>query len=41
MSDRGPDGAGSWGEGRVALAHRRLKVIDLSSAGHQPMVDPS
>jgi asparagine synthase (glutamine-hydrolysing) len=40
MDDRGPDGAGSWSEGAVALAHRRLKIIDLSSAGDQPMVDP-
>jgi asparagine synthase (glutamine-hydrolysing) len=39
MDDRGPDGAGSWAQGRVALAHRRLKIIDLSSAGDQPMVD--
>jgi asparagine synthase (glutamine-hydrolysing) len=39
MGDRGPDGAGAWAQGHVALAHRRLKVIDLSSAGDQPMVD--
>ncbi|MEA2220024.1 MAG: hypothetical protein QOJ35_2650 [Solirubrobacteraceae bacterium] len=39
MDDRGPDGAGEWARGLVALAHRRLKVIDLSSAGDQPMVD--
>ena len=30
MGDRGPDGSGSWAQGRVALAHRRLKIIDLS-----------
>jgi asparagine synthase (glutamine-hydrolysing) len=36
---RGPDGSGAWTAGRVALAHRRLKVIDLSEAGRQPMVD--
>jgi asparagine synthase (glutamine-hydrolysing) len=40
MGDRGPDGAGAWAQGQVALAHRRLKVIDLSSAGDQPMTDP-
>lgn len=40
MERRGPDGGGSWHQGRVALAHRRLKVIDLSAAGDQPMVDP-
>src|SRR3954464_667970 len=39
MADRGPDAAGAWSRGHVALAHRRLKVIDLSSAGDQPMVD--
>jgi asparagine synthase (glutamine-hydrolysing) len=39
MGDRGPDGAGAWSRGRVALAHRRLKVIDLSPAGDQPIVD--
>jgi asparagine synthase (glutamine-hydrolysing) len=39
MRDRGPDGGGEWSAGRVALAHRRLKIIDLSAAGDQPMVD--
>jgi len=39
MVDRGPDGSGAWAQGPVALAHRRLKIIDLSSAGDQPMVD--
>jgi asparagine synthase (glutamine-hydrolysing) len=39
MGDRGPDGEGSWVEGWVALAHRRLTVIDLSEAGQQPMTD--
>ncbi len=40
MSDRGPDGHGDWAEDRIALSHRRLKVIDPSPAGHQPMVEP-
>ncbi len=40
MSDRGPDGEGSWAHDTVALAHRRLKIIDLTEAGRQPMVDP-
>ncbi|WKN41787.1 asparagine synthase (glutamine-hydrolyzing) [Tunicatimonas pelagia] len=36
---RGPDGAGTklLGDGRVALGHRRLSIIDLSESGKQPM----
>ena len=36
---RGPDDAGVWVDAPagIALAHRRLSVIDLSPAGHQPM----
>ncbi|MHB9073538.1 MAG: asparagine synthase (glutamine-hydrolyzing) [Desulfobaccales bacterium] len=39
MQSRGPDGAGLWlsQDKRVALAHRRLSIIDLSDAGAQPM----
>jgi len=40
MSDRGPDDSGSWSHGRVALGHRRLKIIDLSDTSSQPIVDP-
>ena len=38
---RGPDDSGYYfsADGRVALAHRRLSIIDLSSNGHQPMSD--
>ncbi len=39
MAPRGPDSAGVWSQGRVALGHRRLKIIDLTEAGAQPMVD--
>src|SRR5687768_6994939 len=39
LQRRGPDGAGVWASGSVAFAHRRLKIIDLSEAGAQPMVD--
>lgn len=43
MRHRGPDDAGEWWSenGQIGLAHRRLSIIDLSHAGHQPMVDAS
>lgn len=37
MSHGGPDDSGFFSEGGVALAHRRLSIIDLSAAAHQPM----
>ncbi|MFF4587599.1 N-acetylglutaminylglutamine amidotransferase [Streptomyces sp. NPDC001388] len=40
LADRGPDGRGTWTRGAVALGHRRLKIIDLSDLGAQPMTDP-
>lgn len=33
---RGPDDAGLWIDKQVGLAHRRLSIIDLTVAGHQP-----
>lgn len=38
VAHRGPDSEGSWVEGNVGLGHRRLAIIDLSPAGHQPMI---
>lgn len=40
LQPRGPDHAGAWAGGPVALGHRRLAIIDLSSGSDQPMVDP-
>jgi asparagine synthase (glutamine-hydrolysing) len=39
LAHRGPDDAGveCWPEAGVGLGHRRLSIIDLSAAGHQPM----
>ncbi|GAB7191366.1 N-acetylglutaminylglutamine amidotransferase [Kineococcus sp. NUM-3379] len=39
LAPRGPDGQGTWAQGRVAFGHRRLSVIDLSECGAQPMHD--
>ena len=39
LTHRGPDDSGIWIDGNkgVALAHRRLSILDLTPAGHQPM----
>jgi len=37
LAHRGPDDHGVFVEPTIALGHRRLSIIDLSSAGHQPM----
>lgn len=39
IGTRGPDYHDSYHDNTVALGHRRLSIIDTSSAGHQPMYD--
>jgi asparagine synthase (glutamine-hydrolysing) len=41
LRHRGPDADGCWVAPRVALAHRRLSIIDLSDSGNQPLHDAS
>jgi asparagine synthase (glutamine-hydrolysing) len=37
LARRGPDDSGTWHDAFVRLGHRRLAVVDLTAAGHQPM----
>jgi asparagine synthase (glutamine-hydrolysing) len=37
LAHRGPNGEGQYVDGEMGLGHRRLSIIDLSVAGHQPM----
>ena len=43
LTSRGPDSAGYWSdpEQAIALAHRRLAIIEPSETGHQPMMSAS
>jgi asparagine synthase (glutamine-hydrolysing) len=42
LEHRGPDDRGFWTSksAPVVLGHRRLSILDLSAAGHQPMISP-
>src|SRR3954466_1964520 len=39
MRSRGPDAAGFFAQGPLALGHRRLSILDLAPASQQPMAD--
>lgn len=41
LRHRGPDDSGIFVDGGVGLGHTRLSILDLTSAGHQPMIDES
>jgi len=41
LSHRGPDGSGVFTDSHARLGHVRLSILDLSEAGHQPMLDAS
>src|SRR5579871_1495554 len=43
LKSRGPDSSGVWSQKdvRLAFGHRRLSIVDLTEAGHQPMISAS
>lgn len=41
MAHRGPDGEGVWVNKSIGFGHRRLAIVDLTPAGHQPMCNES
>jgi asparagine synthase (glutamine-hydrolysing) len=40
LQSRGPDAGGFFSQANITFSHRRLSILDLSSAAQQPMVDP-
>ncbi|WP_029890290.1 N-acetylglutaminylglutamine amidotransferase [Polycyclovorans algicola] len=40
LAPRGPDGDGLFSQGRIAVGHRRLRVMDRTEHSQQPMLDP-
>ena len=40
LAHRGPDDRGVFAAPGVFLGHRRLSILDLTAAGHQPMLEP-
>jgi asparagine synthase (glutamine-hydrolysing) len=41
IQTRGPDSSGTWHNNEIYLGHNRLSIVDLTEAGHQPMVSLS